>query len=274
LCGLTILCKVRTYICLLDTCWFACWFLILGGNYEAITTPQCCALHGSCYKASQPIHYHWILPKVISCCTSRTPLFWGLHVPNLFMKSKLGFFRGLVVVLVDKILTGWINTPKSAWLVSKGILQHLLSSINSCNSVAAIGVCRGSLYRLLHRPNRELDEKRRIRMALDVVSEWVLGVDLGDGGGASAVLSGLGHLASLVLSLRLLNASYKDYNIHGHVGHWVTMIFTCREMIVFVGVLIGGFAGERNELFASLLASCCTQGSEVPKLACWQELDC
>ncbi|CAM6048312.1 unnamed protein product [Sphagnum compactum] len=28
---------------------------------------------------------------------------------------------------------------------------------------------RGSLYRLLHRPNRELDEKRRIRMALDVV---------------------------------------------------------------------------------------------------------
>jgi serine/threonine protein kinase len=30
---------------------------------------------------------------------------------------------------------------------------------------------RGSLYRLLHRPNRELDEKRRIRMALDVVSE-------------------------------------------------------------------------------------------------------
>jgi hypothetical protein len=78
----------------------------------------------------------------------------------------------------------------------------------------------------------------------------------------------LGHLASLVLSLRLLNASYRDYNIHGHVGHWVTMIFRCREMIVFVGVLIGGFAGERNELFASLLASCCTQGSEVPKLAC------
>jgi len=30
--------------------------------------------------------------------------------------------------------------------------------------------CRGSLYRLLHRPNRELDERRRIRMALDVVS--------------------------------------------------------------------------------------------------------
>jgi serine/threonine protein kinase len=29
---------------------------------------------------------------------------------------------------------------------------------------------RGSLYRLLHRPNRELDEKRRLRMALDVVS--------------------------------------------------------------------------------------------------------
>jgi serine/threonine-protein kinase CTR1 len=28
---------------------------------------------------------------------------------------------------------------------------------------------RGSLYRLLHRPNRELDERRRIRMALDVV---------------------------------------------------------------------------------------------------------
>ncbi|CAM6019611.1 unnamed protein product [Sphagnum balticum] len=27
---------------------------------------------------------------------------------------------------------------------------------------------RGSLYRLLHRPNRELDEKRRLRMALDV----------------------------------------------------------------------------------------------------------
>lgn len=30
--------------------------------------------------------------------------------------------------------------------------------------------CRGSLYRLLHRPNRELDERRRLRMALDVVS--------------------------------------------------------------------------------------------------------
>lgn len=28
---------------------------------------------------------------------------------------------------------------------------------------------RGSLYRLLHRPNRELDERRRLRMALDVV---------------------------------------------------------------------------------------------------------
>jgi serine/threonine protein kinase len=28
---------------------------------------------------------------------------------------------------------------------------------------------RGSLYRLLHRPNRELDERRRVRMALDVV---------------------------------------------------------------------------------------------------------
>lgn len=29
--------------------------------------------------------------------------------------------------------------------------------------------CRGSLYRLLHRPNCQIDEKRRIKMALDVV---------------------------------------------------------------------------------------------------------
>ncbi|KAK6912811.1 Serine-threonine/tyrosine-protein kinase, catalytic domain [Dillenia turbinata] len=31
-----------------------------------------------------------------------------------------------------------------------------------------IHCCRGSLYRLLHRPNAQLDEKRRMRMALDV----------------------------------------------------------------------------------------------------------
>lgn len=29
--------------------------------------------------------------------------------------------------------------------------------------------CRGSLYRLLHRPNSQLDERRRLKMALDVV---------------------------------------------------------------------------------------------------------
>lgn len=28
---------------------------------------------------------------------------------------------------------------------------------------------RGSLYRLLHRPNNQLDERRRLRMALDAV---------------------------------------------------------------------------------------------------------
>jgi hypothetical protein len=29
---------------------------------------------------------------------------------------------------------------------------------------------RGSLYRLLHRPNSQIDEVRRLKMALDVVS--------------------------------------------------------------------------------------------------------
>lgn len=29
--------------------------------------------------------------------------------------------------------------------------------------------CRGSLYRLIHRPHSQIDEKRRIKMALDVV---------------------------------------------------------------------------------------------------------
>lgn len=30
-------------------------------------------------------------------------------------------------------------------------------------------LCRGSLYRLLHRPNNQLDERKRLRMALDAV---------------------------------------------------------------------------------------------------------
>ena len=30
-------------------------------------------------------------------------------------------------------------------------------------------LCRGSLYRLIHRPNNQLDERRRLRMALDAV---------------------------------------------------------------------------------------------------------
>lgn len=37
--------------------------------------------------------------------------------------------------------------------------------------------CRGSLFRLLHRPNRELDERRRVRMALDVVCAGAQGPD-------------------------------------------------------------------------------------------------
>lgn len=30
-------------------------------------------------------------------------------------------------------------------------------------------LCRGSLYRLIHRPNNQLDERKRLRMALDAV---------------------------------------------------------------------------------------------------------
>ena len=34
--------------------------------------------------------------------------------------------------------------------------------------------CRGSLYRLIHRPNNQLDERRRLRMALDAVCFYIL----------------------------------------------------------------------------------------------------
>jgi hypothetical protein len=33
-------------------------------------------------------------------------------------------------------------------------------------------LARGSLYRILHRPQCQIDEKRRIRMALDVVCDY------------------------------------------------------------------------------------------------------
>jgi hypothetical protein len=32
-----------------------------------------------------------------------------------------------------------------------------------------VSLLRGSLYKILHRPNCQIDEKRRIKMALDVV---------------------------------------------------------------------------------------------------------
>lgn len=38
-------------------------------------------------------------------------------------------------------------------------------------------LCRGSLYRLLHRPNNQLDERRRLRMALDAVCSGFLSLD-------------------------------------------------------------------------------------------------
>jgi hypothetical protein len=41
----------------------------------------------------------------------------------------------------------------------------------TCTNVQLLTVvqCRGSLFRLIHRPNNQLDERRRLRMALDVV---------------------------------------------------------------------------------------------------------
>ncbi|KAK4491000.1 hypothetical protein RD792_001721 [Penstemon davidsonii] len=38
-----------------------------------------------------------------------------------------------------------------------------------CELLITPSYCRGSLYRLLHRPNIQIDEKKRIKMALDVV---------------------------------------------------------------------------------------------------------
>lgn len=51
------------------------------------------------------------------------------------------------------------------WLTWKSELKLGNNFLNS----KYILICRGSLYRLIHRPNNQLDERRRLRMALDAV---------------------------------------------------------------------------------------------------------
>lgn len=174
-----------------------------GCNHEKITTSKHCPLYGSSYKTSQLIYHYRILPKVsftfsqsgskykckafLTLIKSHCRLAWPF--PESWM-TKIAYVTETCLCIWFYENSSLLVFSYSFWsnpdirigvlfFALKGLtLLFFLININfdsrSFKEVKRIclsfWVCRGSLYRLLHRPNRELDERRRVRMALDVVS--------------------------------------------------------------------------------------------------------
>ncbi|KAG6497284.1 hypothetical protein ZIOFF_045182 [Zingiber officinale] len=67
------------------------------------------------------------------------------------------------------LFMGAVTRPPNLSILTE-FLPSLMASLNGPNMFFFffLSVFRGSLYRLLHRPNSQLDEKRRLKMALDV----------------------------------------------------------------------------------------------------------
>lgn len=123
-----------------------------GVTNEKTSTSKYSAFHGCSNFSSASLHCYRVPPKVIhqlSICSNPLPFlfFFGYSQSNWHL--SLTFLINYILILESLVL--WLTYKKNC----------------------ASHVWRGSLFRLLQRNTSKLDWRRRVHMALDIVSTIV-----------------------------------------------------------------------------------------------------